>query len=154
MNKNLGSIRHLKGNVTFNHDLYKAYRRLRYPDPADSKAIFFGELPDTTPPLHCFALDREKGGKPLGKNGQITDHELQDVWVENTQTGKRYQIDSICVHFLNGYYYHATMRMEGTQSHGTRFIGNINSNYDSIIEGVAEFENTYKILGKTYKEQV
>jgi hypothetical protein len=66
---------------------------------------------------------------------------------KRVKDNKIYIMDSVCIHWYNiGYYYHATLRDE-KNSHATAFIENINCNNELVLEGIAEFNKDYKLVG-------
>lgn len=119
--------------MNFNHEQYRKYRR------AAGVAAKNGIWDITVFPngLYCFVL-----GQKLGINGKIDSHPLLNKRFKNVNSGKEYVLDSVCVHWYDGYYYHATLRDENN-SHATVIIGNINCENDICLDGLKHFNETY-----------
>jgi hypothetical protein len=87
--------------------------------------------------LYCFATRQE-----LGKNGRIEEHPLLGCKFKRDD-GKIFTMDSVSIHWINGYYYFATL-VDNNGSHATEFIENINSESSMILEMIEDFQQTYK----------
>lgn len=124
----------LNNNVRFNEKLYLEYRRKA------GKNVKNGHFTETVYPngKYCFVTRQE-----LGNNGNVYDHPLLGQKYE--KNGKIYTIDSVCIHFMCGYYYHVTLKDE-KNSHTCAFIENINSVSDIIIDGVEYFKKNFKLI--------
>lgn len=90
--------------------------------------------------LYCFATKQK-----LGLHGKIDNHPYQDKLIIS-QDGTKYKFDSICIHYMNGYYYHATILKIGTKSHGTVIFDNINSTDSVVEESVKEFHQKFTFV--------
>lgn len=88
--------------------------------------------------LYCFATNQW-----LGINGRIDNHPLQGKKFIRKKDKKEYVIDSICIHWYHGYYYHATLR-DQNDSHATVVIGNINCEDKFVYEQLIRFTNEYE----------
>lgn len=89
---------------------------------------------------YCFATSQR-----LGENGRIDSHPLLGKSFKNLENGKTYVMDSVCIHWYLGYYYHATLRDE-RGSHGTAIIQNINSEVDWVFDGISKFNKKYSVI--------
>jgi len=90
--------------------------------------------------LYCFATDQK-----LGNNGKIDEHPMLGKQVKHLKTNKVYTIDSVCIHWVIGFFYHATLKDENN-SHATAVIGNINSEDSLILEFIEKFNKTYVFI--------
>jgi len=123
--------------MNFNLELYRKYRRVAGVKAKDG--IF--DITVFPNGLYCFATKQK-----LGINGLITDHPYQGKII---QTGdKKYEFDSICIHWNEGFYYHASIRRLGTKSHGTVIFANINSKASYVDEAVEEFNRDFKFINE------
>ncbi len=89
---------------------------------------------------YCFATEQW-----LGDHGKINNHPLLNKKFHHTKTGKVYVMDSVCIHWDLGYYYHATLR-DFNNSHTTAMIGNINCTKDYVLECIGSFNENYELL--------
>jgi hypothetical protein len=124
--------------MNFNIEHYRKYRRAAG-KPAKDGMWDITEFPNGK---YCFATRQR-----LGHNGNIDEHPMLGKFVKNLQTGEVYEIDSVCIHWQLGYYYHATLK-DANNSHGCAIIGNINCQEDWILEMISEFNQNYEILNK------
>jgi len=124
--------------MNFNQELYRKYRRVTGRQEKDG----FFDVTRYPNGLYCFATKQW-----LGDNGKIDNHPMLGKNFKRLKDNKIYIMDSVCIHWYNvGYYYHATLRDE-KNSHATVFIENINCNNELVLEGIAEFNKDYKLLG-------
>lgn len=72
-----------------------------------------------------------------------SDHPLLGMRLRDTETGNTYVVDSVSNCWLDGFYIQMAIREEGTKSHGVIFWENINSENESVVEGVTEARNRY-----------
>jgi hypothetical protein len=86
---------------------------------------------------YCFATQQR-----LGDNGKIQSHPLLNKKFKNTKTGNIFILDSVCIHWNHGYFYHGTLR-DSKNSHTTAMIGNINSQDSDIIKSISKFNTNY-----------
>lgn len=121
--------------MNFNKKNYLKYRR------SASRIEKLGVFDVTRFPngLYCFATKQK-----LGDNGRLENHSLLGKKVIN-EKGKTFTIDSVCIHWYDGYYYHATLCDENN-SHKTVIFENINSKSEIIIKSVKEYCEEFKIL--------
>jgi hypothetical protein len=89
---------------------------------------------------YCFATRQW-----LGDNGRIDSHPLLGKRFERVEDGVVFLVDSVCIHWYSGFYYHATLR-DDSGSHTTAYIGNINCDNSIILEGLSEFSDNYRIV--------
>jgi hypothetical protein len=89
---------------------------------------------------YCFATNQR-----LGDNGSINSHPLLGKKFKGTHSDEIYTMDSVCIHWHEGYYYHATL-VDENSSHTTAIIENINSNVDWVLSGVESFNTKYELL--------
>jgi len=122
----------LNDNVRFNEKLYLEYRKKA------GKKVKNGFFSETVFPngKYCFLTKQE-----LGNNGEVYNHPLLGEKYE--KNGKIYILDSICIHYMLGYFYHATLRDENN-SHATVFLGNLNSVSEIVVDGVNRFNKSFK----------
>lgn len=124
--------------MNFNQELYREYRRVAGRQEKDG----FFDVTRYPNGLYCFATKQW-----LGDNGKIDNHPMLGKKFKRVKDNKIYIMDSVCIHWYNvGYYYHATLRDE-KNSHATVFIENINCNNELVLEGIAEFNKDYKLVG-------
>ena len=90
--------------------------------------------------LYCFATNQK-----LGDNGKIDSHPLLNKKFQNVENGKTYILDSVCIHWYMGYYYHATLR-DQKDSHATVVIENINCEDETVLEYLERFNTKYKLI--------
>lgn len=64
--------------------------------------------------------------------------------VENS-TGKSYTIDKVVEHWFMGWYRVVTM-VDSKGSHAVRWVENINSHCEHVIESVKEFKESYSVF--------
>lgn len=91
---------------------------------------------------YCFATNQW-----LGDNGEINSYPLLGRSFQNLDNGKIYIMDSVCIHWYLGYYYHATLRDE-FDSHASVIIQNINSEVDWVLDGISKFNKKYSVIDK------
>lgn len=122
--------------MRINKELYSAYRK------AAGRVTKDGCFRNTEYPngLYCFATKQK-----LGKNGKIDNHPFLNEKFKRNKDGKIYIMDSICIHWYDGYYYHATLRDENN-SHATVMFENINCLNSIIIESVSDFNKEFTQL--------
>lgn len=89
---------------------------------------------------YCFATNQR-----LGDNGKIDNFPLLGKTFKKVNTEKLYVMDSVCIHWYEGYYYHATL-VDEKGSHATAIIQNINSKVDWVLSGVLSFKKNYHLL--------
>lgn len=89
---------------------------------------------------YCFATNQR-----LGDNGNIDSHPLLGKQFKSIHTGKVYTMDSVCIHWYEGYYYHVTL-VDERGSHATEIIQNINSEVDWVLNGIERFNKNYTII--------
>jgi hypothetical protein len=122
--------------MNFNLEQYSKYRRAAGKDEKDG----FWDVTRFPNGQYCFATEEW-----LGDNGKINSHPLLNKRFERVKNGKVYLLDSACIHWQKGYYYHDTLKDENN-SHTVQFIGNINCEYDMVIEGISEFNKNFKMI--------
>ena len=124
--------------MNFNQELYREYRKAAGRQEKDG----IWDVTRFPNGLYCFATKQW-----LGDNGKIDNHPMLGKKFKRLKDNKIYIMDSVCIHWYNvGYYYHATLRDEN-DSHAARFIENINCNNELVLEGIAEFNKDYKLVG-------
>lgn len=124
--------------MKFNQELYREYRKAAGRQEKDG----IWDVTRFPNGLYCFATKQW-----LGDNGKIDNHPMLGKKFKRVKDNKIYIMDSVCIHWYNvGYYYHATLRDENG-SHATVFIENINCNNELVLEGIAEFNKDYKLVG-------
>lgn len=124
--------------MKFNQELYREYRRAAGRQEKDG----IWDVTRFPNGLYCFATKQH-----LGDNGKIDNHPMLGKKFKRLKDNKTYIMDSVCIHWYDiGYYYHATLRDENN-SHATVFIQNINCNNEWVLEGIAEFNKNYKLVG-------
>lgn len=87
--------------MNFNLEQYSKYRRSAGKDEKDG----FWDVTRFPNGQYCFATEQW-----LGDNGKINSHPLLNKRFERVKNGKVYLLDSVCIHWQKGYYYHATHR--------------------------------------------
>lgn len=98
----------------------------------------------------CWDLDKymewRRANDQVGTypDRSIKDHPLLGKRFE--RNGTIYIVESVHKHWWGGYYEHAVLLMEGTKSHGTATIKNINSINEVIVEHAAEWAAEAKEL--------
>lgn len=122
--------------MRINKELYTAYRK------AAGRKVKDGYFDTTEYPngLYCFATNQK-----LGRNGKIDNHPFLNKKFKRNENDKVYIMDSICIHWYDGYYYHATLCDENG-SHATAMFENINSLNPIIVESVSEFNKSFTQL--------
>lgn len=124
--------------MNFNQELYRKYRKAAGRQEKDG----FFDVTRYPNGLYCFATKQW-----LGDNGKIDNHPMLGKKLKRVKDNKIYIIDSVCIHWYNiGYYYIATL-IDENGSHAVRFIENINCNNELVLEGIAEFNKDYKLVG-------
>lgn len=120
--------------MKLNEDHYKSYLRVA------RKPIRVGlwDYQITENGMYCFATRQH-----LGLNGRLDSHPLYGVWFD--RDGERFVVDSVNIHFLNGYYYLICLR-NNKRSHTVAFYENINSIDPLVVSGIEEFKKTYTRL--------
>lgn len=73
-------------------------------------------------------------------------HPILGLRIQDKRDGKIGIIESLHKHWLSGYYWVIVFRGEGTRSHGTLFIKNINSISGLIIDSIEKFNTNYTFL--------
>jgi len=122
--------------MNFNIEHYKKYRRAAG-KPTKDGIWDVTEFPNG---LYCFAT-----GQRLGYHGKIDKYPLLGKEVKNIKTGKIFTIDSVCIHWDCGYYYHIAFK-DSNNSHSTALVQNINSTAEYVIELISSFNSKYQIL--------
>jgi len=122
--------------MNFNLEQYKKYLKVAGRHEKDG----FWDVVRYPNGLHCFATNQK-----LGDNGKIDNHPLLNKKFQNIKTGRIYILDSVCIHWYMGYYYHATLR-DTNNSHDIAVIGNINCEDKTILEYLERFNNKYKLI--------
>lgn len=90
--------------------------------------------------LYCFATKQK-----LGINGELKSHPMLGKKLLNLKHNEEVVVDSVCIRWFNGYYYHATLR-NNQNSHAVAFIGNINCQEEIVLDGISGFNQRYKVL--------
>ena len=75
-------------------------------------------------------------------------HPILGLRIKDKRDGEIGVIESLHKHWLSGYYWTIVYRKEGTRSHGTLFIKNINSIDSVVLESVEDFRKNYQFLDK------
>lgn len=119
--------------MNFNLELYQEYRRAAGIKAKD------GWFDVTLFPngLYCFATRQE-----LGINGRIQEHPMLNNELIDKESGKKYVIDGVNIHWDEGYYYYATLR-DSKGSHAIAVIGNINCQSEWVLESLEKFKLSY-----------
>ena len=83
-----------------------------------------------------------------GETEQIegNEHPLLGMRLQDTESGSTYVVDSVLNCWHDGFYIQMAIREEGTKSHALIFWENINSENESIIEGVKEAQEKYQVI--------
>lgn len=89
---------------------------------------------------YCFATNQK-----LGDHGKIYEHPMLGKSFKHVKSGKIYVVDSVCIHWDMGYFYHATLRDENN-SHVTAIIGNINCEDSLTLSFLEKFNKTYNLI--------
>jgi len=117
-------------NMEHRSDVWKAHR-------IEKKDGFF-TVTDHPNGLYCFPLRKE-----LGINGELDEHPLLGTkWHKKSKPDTHYVIDSVCVHWLKGYYYHVTLRDENN-SHATAMVENINTEEEIVLDAIKSFKENW-----------
>jgi len=122
--------------MKFNIEHYKKYRRAAG-KPAKDGIWDVTEFPNG---LYCFAT-----GQKLDHHGKRYEHPLLGKEVKNLSTEEINVIDSVCIHWDHGYYYHVTIR-DSKNSHATAIVQNINSVANYVTKSISSFNKKYQIL--------
>jgi hypothetical protein len=122
--------------MNFNLEHYKKYRRAAG-KPSKNGIWDVTEFPNGK---YCFATRQR-----LGYNGEVENHYLLGKKVKHKDSGEMYEIDSVCIHWMEGYYYHVCLK-DSNNSHDTAIVENINCKTDWIIEMIDEFNQNYEYL--------
>ena len=120
----------------FNFELYRKYRDTVGKEEKDGM-FTVTRFPNGQ---YCFPTKQW-----LGDNGKIDGHPFFGKKVRKISNGKIYVVDSVNIHWYNGYYYVATIR-DDNNSHGVVFFENINCEEDIIIKRIEDFKEKYEIL--------
>lgn len=130
------ALKEISNGFRLDEDLYLKYRRASGVD-----TVIHGYRRQVFPNgLLCYPL-----GKSLGVNGEIKNHEIYYQQVKFKPNGKVYKCDGVFIHYYRGYYYSATF-VDENGSHAVKFIENINSSDESVIEGISEFKNSVEYV--------
>ena len=83
-----------------------------------------------------------------GETEQIegNEHPFLGMRLQDTKSGSTYVVDSVLNCWHDGFYIQMAIREEGTKSHALIFWENINSENESIIEGVKEVQERYQVI--------
>lgn len=73
-------------------------------------------------------------------------HPLLGMRLRDTESGKTYVVDTVSNCWYDGFYTQMAIREEGTGSHALIFWQNINSEAESIVDGVERAQERYEII--------
>ncbi len=122
--------------MNFNIEHYKKYRRAAG-KPAKDGIWDVTEFPNG---LYCFATYQR-----LGYHGKLKSHPLLGKKLRRIKTDEIFTIDSVCIHWDLGYYYHIAFK-DSKNSHSTAIVENINSKAEYVIASIGVFNKKYQII--------
>ena len=75
-----------------------------------------------------------------------SEHPLLGMRLRDTESGNTYVVDSVSNCWLDGFYIQMAIREEGTKSHALIFWESINSENETVIEGVRKANEKYEVI--------
>lgn len=125
----------------FNEKLYHEYLYSAGVQTKDENGWNVTRFPNG---LYCFATNQW-----LGDNGEIDDYHLLGKTLRHKKTGKKYLVETACIHYhRGGYHYYITCGSYPLENKsGTAFYSeNINCTDEETLRWIASFNKEFEVL--------